>query len=225
MYMTRICLTDVSKIYQKGTTQVPAVREISLEVEAGAFVVLMGVSGSGKSTLLNLMGGLDKPTSGSVEVFGTNLSELDSKALASHRRRVVGFVFQSFHLIPTLTVVENVMLALAPSALDRKGKRQRALELAAEMGLKHRATHFPGELSGGEQQRVAIARALANNPSLLLADEPTSDLDTATGNQIIELLRTLNAQGKTIVLATHDETLASAATHLVRMRDGRITGG
>lgn len=213
---------DLTKVYRKGSTEIRAVDGVSLTIKDKELVVLMGVSGSGKTTLLNLIGGLDVPTYGSVIVDGTELSRLDKQSLALYRREKVGFIFQFFHLIPTLTVLENVMLPLVPARMSASEKRDKAMRLIGEVGLSGRANHLPGELSGGEQQRVAIARALVNEPKILLADEPTSDLDTETGKQIVELLQGLNAQGKTVIIATHDERLTEVSTHLVRMRDGKV---
>ncbi len=215
-------LKQVTKVYRKGRVEVKALNGVDLTVKDGELTVLVGVSGSGKTTLLNLIGGLDVPTSGSVLVDGTDISRMDSKQLTLYRRQKIGFVFQFFYLIPTLTVLENVMLPLVPLPMGAKEKQEKALQLIEEVGLSERVNHLPGELSGGEQQRVAIARALVNDPQILLADEPTSDLDTETGNQIIELLRKFQAKGKTVIIATHDERLTQIASHIVRMRDGRI---
>lgn len=217
-----ISLQSVTKTYPRGREAVTAVCDVDLDIGDGEFAVFMGVSGSGKSTLLNLIGGLDRPTRGRVVVNGTELGSMDARARALFRRAVAGFVFQSFQLIPTLTVLENVMLPLVPVAGSRGDKQRRARELVGQVGLGGRASHLPGELSGGEQQRVAIARAMVNNPSVLLADEPTSDLDTKTGRQIIELLQRFNAEGKTVVLATHDERLSAGASQVVRLEDGKI---
>jgi len=218
-----LTLTNVTKTYQKGAVEVTALTDLSLDVAAGEFVMLVGVSGSGKSTLLNLMGGLAKPSSGQVRADDLTLNELDSDGLAAYRRKSVGFVFQSFHLVPTLTVTENVLLPLVPLRDPADEKRRRAEALVEQVGLADRAHHLPSELSGGEQQRVAIARALINDPDLLLADEPTSDLDTKTGRQIVDLLKQFHAAGTTVVLSTHDERLTPAATRVVRLEDGRIT--
>lgn len=215
-------LRQVTKIYRKGELELKALDNVNLKVKDGELVVIVGVSGSGKTTLLNLIAGLDIPTSGSVLVNGTDLTKLDTEQLTLYRREKIGFVFQFFHLIPTLTVIENVMLPLLPLPMSAKEKWERAKKLIETVGLSARISHLPGELSGGEQQRVAIARALVNDPQILLADEPTSDLDTQTGDQIIELLRRFNAQGKTLIIATHDERLTQVASHLVRMRDGKI---
>jgi len=215
-------LEGVSKIYHKGPVEVRALDQVDLSIERGEFLVLWGVSGSGKSTLLNLVGGLDHPTSGKVEVEGRSLERLDSDALADYRREHIGFIFQSFNLIPSLTVLENVTLPLAPLRLSGAEKRRRSAAAVEQVGLTARASHLPGELSGGEQQRVAIARALVNNPEVILADEPTSDLDTATGERIIDLLEEMGRQGRTVILATHDPRIRERAAHRVIMQDGRI---
>ncbi len=215
-------LRNVTKIYRKGPEEIRALDNVSLVVQPGEFVVLLGVSGAGKTTLLNLIGGLDTPTSGSVLVDGVEISKLDAWSLTRYRREKVGFIFQTFQLIPTLTVLENVMLPLVPVKMGYQEKVEKARRLIKQVGLSGRINHLPGELSGGEQQRVAIARALVNDPQILLADEPTGDLDTETGRQIVELLKRLYAQGKTVMVATHDEQLAQAATHLIRMRDGKV---
>lgn len=215
-------LRQVTKVYRKGRVEVKALNGVDLAIKDGELAVIVGVSGSGKTTLLNLIGGLDVPTSGSVFVNGADISKMDSRQLTLYRRQKVGFVFQFFYLIPTLTVLENVMLPLVPLSMSAKEKQEKALRLIEEVGLSERVNHLPGELSGGEQQRVAIARALVNDPQILLADEPTSDLDTETGNQIIELLRKFHAKGKTLIIATHDERLAQIASHVVRMRDGKV---
>ncbi len=215
-------LREVTKVYRKGPNEIRAINNVNLVIKSGEFVVLMGVSGSGKTTLLNLIGGLDTPTSGSVFVDGVEISNLDANSLAEYRCKKVGFIFQSFYLIPTLTVLENVLLPLAPLPNSSREKLERAKKLIGEVGLSHRTHHLPGELSGGEQQRVAIARALVNDPPILLADEPTSDLDSETGSQIVKLLQRLHANGKTVIIATHDEQLSEIASLLIRMRDGRV---
>jgi putative ABC transport system ATP-binding protein len=196
---------------------------ITLDVPAGQFVAVIGPSGSGKSTLLGLLAGLDRPTAGSIRIDGIELASLDEDALARLRLAKVGYVFQSFHLIPTLTALENVAIPLelagAPDALERAGA------LLDEVGLKVRVAHYPAELSGGEQQRVALARAVANRPGLVLADEPTGNLDSATGAQIVDLLVGLHRRhGTTLILVTHDTALAVHAERIVELRDGRVVG-
>ncbi|HYR73878.1 MAG TPA: ABC transporter ATP-binding protein [Candidatus Acidoferrum sp.] len=195
--------------------------DVSLEVPAGQFLAIAGPSGSGKSTLLGLIAGLDQPTAGQIEVAGVDVTALDEDGLARFRRDHVGYVFQSFHLLPTLTAQENVAVPL--ELAGDAGAAARAAALLAEVGLAERAHHYPVQLSGGEQQRVAVARAMARRPALLLADEPTGNLDSATGKQIIELLVGLNRRlGSTLVLVTHDAALAAHADRVVTLRDGRI---
>jgi putative ABC transport system ATP-binding protein len=213
-------LTDVSKIYRMDHTQVVALNKVSLEVYPGEFIVLLGPSGSGKTTLLNLIGGLDKPTSGQIEVNGINVSTMSRSQLTGYRRHQIGFIFQFFNLIPTLTARENVEFAA-----ELAGNPMPAEQLLREVGLNERMNHFPGELSGGENQRVAIARALATDPPVILCDEPTGSLDYETGKRIFKLLRTLNqTRHKTIVVVTHNAPVGAIADRLIRMRDGRIAG-
>jgi len=217
-----IAVHDVTKVYPLGQGTYTALRSVNLEIAAGDFVAIIGPSGSGKSTLLNLIAGLDRPTAGSVVVEGQEVSALDEERLARWRGRALGIVFQFFQLLPTLTALENVMLAMELSGRFRGERRARALAQLADLGVKEMADHLPSELSGGEQQRVAIARALANDPPLLLADEPTGNLDSATGAHIIDYLAKLNARGKTVVLVTHEPNLAARARRVVEMRDGQI---
>jgi putative ABC transport system ATP-binding protein len=196
---------------------------VTLEVPAGQFVAITGPSGSGKSTLLGLLAGLDRPTAGSIRVDGVELSALDEDAVARLRLAKIGYVFQSFHLIPTLTALENVAIPL--ELAGTVGAVPRAVALLEEVGLEARAGHYPAELSGGEQQRVALARAIANRPPLVLADEPTGNLDSTTGTQIVELLVGLHRRhGVTLVLVTHDAALAAHADRIVELRDGRVVG-
>jgi len=215
-------LDHVSRIYHVGTRVVKALDDVSLSIAAGEFVVIVGPSGSGKTTLLNIIAGIDKPTSGQVRVGDVLVNELDENALAQWRGVTIGIVFQFFQLLPTLTALENVMLPMELCGTYRGQRRERALANLAEVGLAERMDQLPSELSGGEQQRVAIARALANDPPILLADEPTGNLDTATGMQIVEMLATLPQRGKTVVLVTHEEAIAARATRIVHMQDGRI---
>jgi putative ABC transport system ATP-binding protein len=203
---------------------VHALRGVSLEIRAGEYVVIAGPSGSGKSTLLQLIGGIDVPTAGQVEILGTRLDSLSDRELTRLRLTQLGFIFQRFHLLPVLTAGENVELPMAEAGVPTKERRMRALELLAYVGLEHRAGHRATQLSGGEMQRVAIARALANRPALLLADEPTGELDAATGAEILSLFRRLNEDGTTLVIITHDEHLASEAGRVIHMLDGRIRG-
>ncbi len=217
---------ELAKHYTMGGALVRALDGVTLRVERGQFVGLLGTSGSGKSTLLNLIAGLDRPTSGTVSVFGRRLDGLSRAELALHRRKMVGMIFQSFNLIPTMTAAENVALAMMFAAVPRAERDRRARELLERVGLGGRQRHRPKELSGGEQQRVAIARALANDPEILLADEPTGNLDSRTAIEILSLLRTLNEGGtRTVVLVTHDASLAArCARHTVTLLDGRIVG-
>ncbi|MCX5997167.1 MAG: ABC transporter ATP-binding protein [Chloroflexi bacterium] len=213
-----VILEKVSKIYRMDHTAVVALNEVSLEVFPGEFIVLLGPSGSGKTTLLNLIGGLDIPTSGLVEVNGINVSKMSRSQLTEYRRHQVGFIFQFFNLIPTLNARENVEFA-AELAMNPVPAEQ----LLKEVGLDKRMEHFPSELSGGENQRVAVARALATNPPVILCDEPTGSLDFETGKRIFKLLRTLNQSNhKTIIVVTHNAPVGAIADRLIRMRDGRI---
>jgi putative ABC transport system ATP-binding protein len=217
---------NLARTFEVGETEVQALRGIDLEVGRGQFVALVGPSGSGKSTFLNLVGGLDRPTEGELWVNGVELSASKEKALTEHRRRRVGFVFQSFNLLPRLSALENVALPLMFVGVTQRGRIDRARELLSQVGLADRLDHRPTQLSGGEQQRVAIARALVNRPAIILADEPTGNLDTATGAEIMALLRRLNReQGVTLLLVTHDVEAASFADRVIRLRDGQIDGG
>jgi putative ABC transport system ATP-binding protein len=201
---------------------VHALRGASLELSSGEYVAVVGPSGSGKSTLLQLIGGIDVPTAGTVEILGTRLDTLSDSQLTRLRLTRLGFVFQRFHLLPVLTARENVELPMAEAGVAREERKARARELLAYVGLAHRADHRATQLSGGEMQRVAIARALANRPVLLLADEPTGELDAGTGQEILGLFRRLNQDGTTLVVVTHDENLAAEAGRVIHMRDGRI---
>ena len=213
---------DLHKDYPMNGAAVHALRGASLVVQEGEYVAIAGPSGSGKSTLLQLIGGIDAPSAGSVELLGTRLDALSDRDLTRLRLTRLGFVFQRFHLLPVLTARENVELPMAEAGMDRRERRDRASELLAYVGLGHRAGHRATQLSGGEMQRVAIARALANKPALLLADEPTGELDAATGTEILSLFRRLNQDGTTLVVVTHDEQLAAEAGRVIHMLDGRI---
>ena len=211
-------VSDVTKVYQGGITG--ALNGLSLTVEKGEFAAIMGPSGSGKSTLLNLIAGLDSPSSGTVAVNGTNLGKLNEAGLARFRRDHIGFVFQFFYLLPNLTVLENVLI---PAQLRGNGTAPRARQLLEQLGIAEVADRYPARLSGGQQQRVAIARALMNNPTLLLADEPTGALDTRSGEQVMDLLGQLHRDGQTIVLVTHDAKLATRhAQRVISVMDGKI---
>ncbi len=223
--MTPFVLTrDLCKTYQKGTVSIPVLRGVSLDVEKGEYVSVVGRSGSGKSTLLNLMGGLDTATSGRIIVGDSEITSMSRQNLAVHRRSTVGMIFQSFNLIPSRTALENITLALAFGNHPRGDRRRRAAELLSSVGLAHRMDHTPGELSGGEAQRVAMARALANDPDVLLADEPTGNLDSRTAEEIVGLMEALNReQGLTVVMVSHDEEAARDVSHRVfRLLDGRV---
>ena len=213
---------ELTKDYPMNGAAVHALRGASLEVQAGEYVAIVGPSGSGKSTLLQLIGGIDAPSSGSVELLGTRIDSLSDRELTRLRLTRLGFVFQRFHLLPVLTARENVELPMAEAGLGSRERRDRASELLTYVGLGHRARHRATQLSGGEMQRVAIARALANQPALLLADEPTGELDAGTGTEILSLFRQLNQDGTTLVVVTHDEQLAAEAGRVIHMLDGRI---
>ena len=218
-----ISLRNLTKTYDTPAGAFPALCGIDLEIGAGELVAIVGKSGSGKSTLLNLLGGIDRPSSGTVRVGGTAIHELDSDRLASWRGKTVGFVFQFFQLLPTLTVAENVMLPMDfAGALPARQRRPRALELLERMAVADQADKLPSALSGGQQQRVAIARALANDPPLILADEPTGNLDTATGAAVFRLFAELAAEGKTVVVVTHERDAAEAVTRTVTIADGCV---
>jgi putative ABC transport system ATP-binding protein len=216
---------EVSRVYRMGTNQVAALDSVSIAIQSGEFVAIQGTSGSGKSTLLNLLGGLDHPTSGEVRFEGRALAPLKKKEMAHYRRRSVGMIFQNFNLIPTMTAAENVGLALAFGGVRGAERTKQTRELLERVGLGQRMTHRPGELSGGEQQRVAIARALANRPRVLLADEPTGNLDSTRAEELLGLLRQMVGDGLTIVMVTHDRELAQEFTdRVIMMKDGRVVG-
>jgi putative ABC transport system ATP-binding protein len=213
---------DLARDYDFGAERVHALRGVSFEILEGEYVAIVGPSGCGKSTLLNLIGAIDSPTGGSVRIGGREARGMSDREATEFRLRNIGFVFQRFYLMPTLSARENVELPMAEAGIKKAERAARARELLAYVGLAHRERHRPSQLSGGEQQRVAIARALANKPALLLADEPTGELDAKTGAEIIALFGRLNADGTTIVVVTHDEELASAAQRKIHMRDGAI---
>ena len=213
---------DLHREYHMGEELVHAVRGVSLDIDEGEYLAIVGPSGCGKSTLLNLLGGIDRPTSGAVTIRGRRLDEMRDAELTRFRLQQLGFVFQRFYLMPALTARENVELPLAEARVPAAQRRERARSLLDYVGLAGRLDHRPAQLSGGEQQRVAIARALANRPALLLADEPTGELDANTGAEMIALLEQLNGDGTTIVVVTHDEDLARAAQRIIHMRDGVI---
>lgn len=214
--------SSLCKEYQIDGLTVSALRDLNLEVVEREFVSICGPSGAGKTTLLNLIGGLDQPTSGEIVVFGHDLSTYDEDFLATFRSAYVGFVFQSYNLVSTLTALENVAFPMELAGWSDERVNKRSEKLLMLVGLSHRAAHFPAQLSGGEQQRIAFARALANDPPLILIDEPTGNLDVETGLEIVSILETLKAKGKTIMVATHDERIMKLANRTLHLRDGRI---
>jgi putative ABC transport system ATP-binding protein len=215
-------LHDVTKAYPMGDTEVRALQGVNLQIEAGEFIAILGPSGSGKSTVMHILGCLDTPTSGTYHLDGVAIQGLGLNALADIRNRRIGFVFQSFHLLPKATACENVELPLLFAGVNAAARRDRAESVLEHVGLRHRIRHLPNELSGGERQRVAIARALINKPSILLADEPTGNLDSHSGTEILSLFEELHAEGRTVILVTHDETIACRAHRVIRILDGRI---
>ncbi|HEU4749273.1 MAG TPA: ABC transporter ATP-binding protein, partial [Gemmatimonadaceae bacterium] len=219
-----VSLRDVKRDYALGKESVHALRGVTLDIGAGDYVAIVGPSGCGKSTLLNLIGVIDQPSSGTVSINGKRVDGMSDREATTFRLRTIGFVFQRFYLLPILSALENVSLPMAEAKVAAAERSDRAATLLDYVGLRERMNHRPSELSGGEQQRVAIARALANKPSLLLADEPTGELDAHTGAEIISLFRRLHQDGTTIVVVTHDEELATAARRQIHMRDGRIVG-
>ena len=214
---------SLSRVYRMGDSQIPAVDHVSFSINAGEFVALLGTSGSGKSSLLNLIAGLDTPTSGSVAVAGRDLARMSREELARYRRSTVGMVFQAFNLVPAMTVLENVELPMRFAEVPREQRMSRARGSLERVGLGHRLNHRPSELSGGEQQRASLARALVNSPSLLLADEPTGNLDSRTGTEIMGLIHDINREGTTVLMVTHERPLAERyASRFIFLRDGKL---
>lgn len=216
-------LQHIFKDYNQDKLVVPVLKDVNLQVEEGEYVAIMGPSGSGKTTLMNIIGCLDRPTSGAFELAGTNILTLKDKELSNVRLNSIGFVFQSFHLMPKETALENVSLPLSYAGVKKKERKERALKALTRVGLEDRATFMPTQLSGGQKQRVAIARAMVNNPKILLADEPTGALDSKSGAQIMELFKKLNDEGVTIVMITHDSNIASHAKKVYNIIDGEIS--
>ena len=221
-YEAEAAFENISKSYRMGNSEVRALDDVSIAFEPGSFWAILGASGSGKSTMLNLLGCLDRPSAGRYLLHGENVSQLDDDQLSEIRLRSIGFIFQSFNLLPQSTVAENIALPLYYQGWEPKRSALRAHELAGMVGLEQRLEHRPMELSGGQQQRVAIARALANDPAILLADEPTGNLDSNTSLEIMKLLTDLNRQGKTIIMVTHEADIAAFAGRRMYMKDGRI---
>jgi len=217
-----IRLEDIHKTYQTGEVEVKAVRGVSLRIEPGEFVAVMGASGSGKSTLMNIVGCLDRPSAGQYVLDGIPVESMDDDALAAVRNKKIGFVFQTFNLLSRTTALQNVELPLVYAKIGRAERRQMAEEALTAVGLGDRMNHQPNELSGGQRQRVAIARALVNKPSLLLADEPTGNLDSQTGREILDLFRELSSRGNSIILVTHEDDVAQEAQRVIHLRDGKI---
>ena len=215
-------LKNLSKHYEMGENIVKALDGIDVKIKKGDFIAIVGPSGSGKSTMMNMIGALDLATKGEIFLDDEDIENLEESELAQIRGGKIGFVFQTFNLIPTLTAMENVMLPMTFQGLGREEKLERAEKILKKVGLEHRKNHFPNELSGGEMQRVAIARALANNPEVILADEPTGNLDSKTGKEIMKIFTDLNKKGKTIILVTHDLDLTKYATKVLKLRDGKL---
>jgi putative ABC transport system ATP-binding protein len=220
--MSLIRLQNISRLYQMGSETIHALRDVSLEIERGEYVAIMGPSGSGKSTLMNLLGCLDTPTSGTYELNGVNVSDMDDNELAEIRNREIGFVFQTFNLLPRSNALRNVELPLIYSGMGGEERRRTALETLSQVGLADRVHHKPNEMSGGQRQRVAVARALVNSPSIILADEPTGNLDSKTGEEIMALFAELSRKRNTIFVVTHEEDIARHAQRILRIRDGLI---
>jgi len=219
---TVVSASSLCKEYQIGDITIEALKDLNLDVVEGEFVSIYGPSGAGKTTLLNIVGGLDKPSKGKIIVFGHQLDTYEENFLATFRSVFIGFVFQSYNLISTLTAIENVAFPTELAGMPKEQAKERSENLLQRVGLSHRANHFPAQLSGGEQQRVAFARALANDPPLLLVDEPTGNLDTETGLEIVRILKKMKEEGKTVIVATHDERIMQLANRIIHMQNGRI---
>lgn len=217
-----IQVTNLAKTFQMGDSAVHALADVNLTIENGSFTVIMGPSGSGKSTLLYLLGGLDRPTAGKIMINSQAIEALDENELAVFRRTTVGFIFQSFNLVPSMTAVQNVIFPMRFSGIELRQRKRKAAELLERVGLADRQEHRPSELSGGQQQRVAVARALVNNPKIILADEPTGNLDTHSGVSIMQLLADLHRSGRTVVVVSHDARMSAFSSHQVYILDGKI---
>ncbi len=220
--MPLVELRNVSKIYRLGGEEIRALDDVSLDIEAGEFISIVGPSGSGKSTLMHILGCLDSPTHGTIKLDGVMIQNASSRELAAFRNRKIGFVFQFFNLLPKLNVLQNVELPMIYSGISAKERRQRAIAALEQVEMANRAKHRPSQLSGGQQQRAAIARALVNNPRLIFADEPTGNLDSRTGEAILNLFRRLSKEGRTIVLVTHDPEIAAVTPRRIEIRDGKV---
>jgi len=218
-----IVTKGLSKTYGKGSLQVQALKKTDISINRGDFIAIIGPSGSGKSTLMNLLGCLDKPSTGKLFIEGMDVSQLNENQLAKIRREKIGFIFQKYNLIPTLTALENVAISMGFAGVRQKDRLERAEKLLGMVDLSKRIRHKPSQLSGGEQQRVAIARALSNNPSIILADEPTGNVDTTSGNKIMGILEEINAKGETLIIVTHDQSIAKRARRILRIQDGVVS--
>ncbi len=222
MSLSIIEISHIKKEYIMGSQLIAALKDVSLSINKGEYVALMGPSGSGKSTLMNILGCLDSPTSGSYKLNNTEVSEMTDDDLARVRNKEIGFIFQTFNLLPRLTALENVALPMVYAGMSKSERTERAEQVMGMVGLKDRMTHKPNELSGGQRQRVAIARALVNNPSIILADEPTGNLDTKTSYEIMAIMEEISSHGNTVIIVTHEEDIAKHAKRIMRLRDGLI---
>ncbi len=220
--MSIILMKDIHKVYKNGKIEVEALKQVNLAINKGEFVAIMGPSGSGKSTLMNILGCLDRATSGYYELDGVDISTLNDIELAKIRNKKIGFVFQSFNLLPKLNALKNVELPMIYAGVGKKERRERAMEALEKVGLLERINHLPNELSGGQKQRVAIARALVNEPSIILADEPTGNLDSVSGEDIMEIFQKLNSDGVTVLVVTHERSIAEHTRRIINFRDGRL---
>jgi len=218
-----IVAENINKTYGKGNSIVNALRDVNIEIKKGDYITIIGPSGSGKSTFMNIIGCLDKPTSGSLFIDSVDVSTLSDNRLAKIRREKIGFIFQKYNLLPTLTALENVSLSMSFAGVDYTTRMKKSQMLLDKVGLSHRLTHKPSEMSGGEQQRVAIARALSNNPSIILADEPTGNVDSKSGNKIMDILEEINNQGETVIVVTHDPNVAKRGKWTIRIHDGMVS--